>query len=123
MKTHTRIVTPTHRHLDDPMTILGFAISQWIAAGFGMLILWAVINYGQRFLSLTTTFQVGFILGGIPVLLATVAHLEGVSVLIFIRRFVRFLGPKEHMPGRPEKGPLSFRLVEHPVEDDDPDEY
>lgn len=123
MRTRRRIVTPTHRHLDDPMTILGFAISQWVSAGLGMLILWAVINYGQSYFSITTAFQIGFLVGGIPVLLATVAHLEGVSVLTLIRRFVRFLGPKEHMPGVPENGPLSLVLVEHPIEDDDPDDY
>lgn len=105
------------------MTILGFGVGQWISAGVGILILWAVLTYGQRLLSLTTTFQIGFLLGGLLVLLATIAHLEGVSVLTLLRRFVRYLGPREYMPGAPRSGPVSLRLVDRPIQDDDPDEY
>lgn len=123
MGTHRRIVSPTPRHLDDPLEILGLAVSQWVAAGLGVLILWAVLDVGQRYLSLATACQLGCLLGGIPVLAATIAHLEGVSVTTLTRRLARYLGPKEYVPGPPERGPLALALVERPLGDDDSDDY
>ncbi len=116
-----RTINRTPRHLDDPLKILGFSLSQWAILALGVLCLWACLMLLPAVIPTTLRLSLGALLVGVPLGL-TFAGSTTHSIVELPRRLWHSLAtPADYLPDAPRRGPLMLTLIEGDAREEEPD--
>jgi len=116
-----RTINRTPRHLDDPLRLLGFSLTQWAVLALGVLFLWLCLTLLPAAIPTTLRLSLGALMVGMPLGL-TFAGSTARSVFEVPRRAWHSLAtPAEYLPGPPRRGPLAVALVDRTPQEEEPD--
>jgi len=116
-----RTINRTPRHLDDPLKILGFSLSQWAVLALGVLCLWGCLMLLPTVIPTTLRLSFGALLVGVPLGL-TFAGSTARSIGELPRRLWHSIGtPSDYLPGPPHRGPLILTLIEGDAREEESD--
>ncbi len=108
----TRSINRTPRHLDDPLTILGFSLAQWAVLALGVLCLWGCLMLLPDAIPTTLRLSLGALLVGVPLGL-TFAGSATHSIIELPRRLWHSLAtPADYLPGPPRRGAHTLALTD-----------
>ena len=116
-----RTINRTPRHLDDPLRLLGFSLTQWAVLALGVLFLWLCLTLLPAAIPTTLRLSLGALMVGMPLGL-TFAGSTARSVFELPRRAWHSLAtPADYLPGPPRHGSLMLTLTEGDAREEEPD--
>ncbi len=116
-----RTINRTPRHLDDPLRILGFSLTQWAVLALGVLCLWGCLMLLPAAIPTTLRLSLGALLVGVPLGLTFAGSTTHSIVELPHRVWHSLATPADYLPGASRRGPLALVLTEGKPREEDPD--
>jgi hypothetical protein len=104
-----RAINRTPRHLDDPLKILGFTLSQWAMLALGALCVWGCLQLLPAAIPTTLRLSIGALAIGVPLGLTFAGGTHSTGELP-CRLWHSIATPADYRPGSPRRGPVAIVL-------------